>query len=98
MYFASWNAPPGAASPAAQSVPAVQPPPIELPPGLRKTLSRMVAVLAQHADGVSFADLRTHLSMSTEDLRLVIEAGLRMSEIRRIGAHNSLRYLANTPL
>jgi hypothetical protein len=68
---------------------------MELPSSTRRVLTEVLAVLAGRAEGVSFTELRSALATPTEDLRLALEAGLRLCEIRRTGSHNTLRYLSN---
>jgi hypothetical protein len=58
-------------------------------------LTRIGAALDKEKDGLSLGDLRAAVGVSTEDLRLAIEAGLRAKAIRRTGSHNTLRYLSN---
>jgi hypothetical protein len=68
---------------------------MEIPSSTRRALTEVLAALAGREDGVSFTELRSALATPTEDLRIALEAGLRLGVIRRTGSHNALRYLSN---
>jgi hypothetical protein len=94
LYVASWAA--AAEAPKSEAPPTPAAREVEVPSSTRRLLTRLLAVLKGHTDGVSFVDLRSHLAAAKDDLRLAIDVGLRENQIRRTGSHNSLRYLSNS--
>ncbi len=67
----------------------------ELPDAILELLPRIFASLDQSRDGRSLGELRAALGVTSNELRLAIEAGLRARRLRRTGSHNTLRYLSN---
>ena len=65
------------------------------PPQTLDLLARVVWVLGTAAAGLSLSDLRAQLSESAESLQRALGAGLRTKRLRRVGAHNKLRYVLN---
>jgi hypothetical protein len=58
-------------------------------------LARVSAVLNGAARGLSLAEIRSRVAESTARLQRAIAVGLRTRRLRRIGAHNGLRYVLN---
>jgi hypothetical protein len=92
-YFASWPDRADAAN--SPTIPAEKSSAPELSSEIRTLLDRTNAALERAQGGLSLAELRAAVGVSTQDLRLAIEAGLRARAIRRTGSHNTLRYLSN---
>jgi hypothetical protein len=80
----------------APPAPAPQPAsgPVDSPATL-DLLARVVWLLRSAASGLSLSELRTLLSEPVETLQRALAAGLRTKRIRRVGAHNKLRYVLN---
>jgi hypothetical protein len=72
-----------------------EPPPPALPPATSALLANVEGALDGYRDGLSLAELRASLGLPMKDLRLAIDAGLRVRALRRTGSHNTLRYLSN---
>jgi hypothetical protein len=66
------------------------------PPETLDLLARIVWLLGSAASGLPLSDLRTHLSEPAGSLQRALAAGLRTKRLRRLGAHNKLRYVLNT--
>ncbi len=58
-------------------------------------LDRIVTLLERVAAGLALAELRALLAEPAESLQRALNAGLRLRRLRRVGAHNKLRYLSN---
>ena len=87
----------------ARSHPA-PPPPAPSPPvervrvNLPETfdlLSRIAWLLRGNAAGLSLPQLRGLLAEPSDSLQRALAAGLRSKRLRRVGAHNKLRYVLN---
>jgi hypothetical protein len=67
----------------------------EDPVETRDLLARVADVLHGAALGLSLPEIRARLAESTVRLQRAIAVGLRTRRLRRIGAHNGLRYVLN---
>jgi hypothetical protein len=88
----------------ARSQIAAPPTPAPLPPlprvraDLPETvdlLARIAWLLRGNTAGLSLPQVRSLLSESSDALQRAIAAGLRSKRLRRVGAHNKLRYVLN---
>jgi hypothetical protein len=59
-------------------------------------LSRISALLASVPSGLPLSGLRATLAEPTDALQRALVAGIRTKQLRRVGAHNKLRYVRNT--
>ena len=66
------------------------------PTGTLDLLARVVWLLGSEAHGLGLTELRALLSEPADSLQRALAAGLRTKRLRRVGAHNKLRYLLNT--
>jgi len=84
-------------SPPAPAFLRLQPsePVAEEAPETKELLARVLTLLNGAASGLALADLRAHLSESSESLQRALAAGLRTKRLRRVGSHNKLRYMVN---
>jgi hypothetical protein len=78
------------------------PPPPELPPvdppATLDLLARLVSLLAGSTTGLTLPELRLRLTTagaSVDSLQRALATGLRAKHLRRLGAHNKLRYVLN---
>jgi hypothetical protein len=58
-------------------------------------LARITWLLRGNTAGLSLPQVRSLLSESSDALQRAIAAGLRSKRLRRVGAHNKLRYVLN---
>jgi hypothetical protein len=58
-------------------------------------LVRITSVLAGVGGGLTLAELRARVPEPAGALRRAIAAGLRVRQLRRLGAHHGLRYVLN---
>jgi hypothetical protein len=58
-------------------------------------LARIAWLLRGNTAGLSLPQVRSLLSESSDALQRAIAAGLRSKRLRRVGAHNKLRYVLN---
>jgi hypothetical protein len=82
----------------ATPAPVFDSPPIlhlEISPRTKTRVASLLAHLAKHERGLSFAELRAASGLATDDVRFALDAAVRGAVIRRVGAGNSLRYLRN---
>jgi hypothetical protein len=59
-------------------------------------LSRVIGVLGTAPSGLPLFALRALVSEPTEVVQRALLLGLRTKQLRRVGAHNKLRYVRNT--
>jgi hypothetical protein len=59
-------------------------------------LSRICALLAGAPSGLPLSGLRAILAEPTDAIQRALVAGIRTKQLRRVGAHNKLRYVRNT--
>jgi hypothetical protein len=84
----SHPAPPPAPSPPVERVRVDLPETLDL-------LSRITWLLRGNAAGLSLTQLRGLLAEPSDSLQRALAAGLRSKRLRRVGAHNKLRYVLN---
>ncbi len=58
-------------------------------------LVRITSALAGVGGGLTLAELRVRVPEPAAALRRAIGAGLRLRQLRRLGAHQGLRYVVN---
>jgi hypothetical protein len=58
-------------------------------------LERIANVLADARVGMNLGELRARLAEPTAALQRALAVGLRERQLRRVGAHNGLRYVLN---
>jgi hypothetical protein len=61
----------------------------------RLTLARVSAVLERHAGGLTAVQLRAELAEDPATLARGLAEGVRVKQLRRLGARRSMRYLLN---
>lgn len=77
-----------------EPAPSSAPGPVD-PPETLDLLARVVELLRETSAGLPSSDLRAHLAESSESIQRALAAGIRAKQLRRVGAHNKLRYLLN---
>jgi hypothetical protein len=83
------------AEPAALTVTTPSGPPSEAELAIA-LLSRIIALLASAPSGLPLSGLRATLTEPTDAIQRALVAGIRTKQLRRVGAHNKLRYVRNT--